>query len=118
MWHSWDHALVLFVAVAWPLYEYAVGYPRFKRAIASREPAVRVRGYLRTILTQWTLAALALFVWLHFDRPLAALGLGVPHGARFAAGAALGVVLAIAFAAQRRAIAARPEIYARVRGQL
>src|SRR5437762_7881591 len=108
MFHPFDHVLVTLFVVAWPLFELCVSYPRFKRAVERGVPGVRPGAYGRGMATQWTFAGLALFAWLRFRRPLAALGLGVPSGAGFLVAILSAIAIAAFLAWQNRMIAARP----------
>jgi membrane protease YdiL (CAAX protease family) len=118
MLHPVDHVLAVLLAIAWPLYEAVIGYPRLKRRLAAAVPGARRNAYLQAILLQWTFVAVVLFVWRGFDRPLAALGLSAPSGAGFAIGAALVIALGAFLSWQYRAVIASATALDRVRAQL
>ncbi len=113
-----DHVLVALFAVMWPSYEAFVGYPRFKRRLASGAPGVRMRAYAQAIAIQWTLATLAVVTWLRPGRPAAGIGLSAPAGAGFWIGAALVAALTGFLVVQHRALAANRAALGRVRATL
>ncbi|MFI5370885.1 MAG: CPBP family intramembrane glutamic endopeptidase, partial [Candidatus Eisenbacteria bacterium] len=113
-----DLGLVALFALLWPLYAWRVEYPRLLAALARGEEAARGRACRRTILQQWPLAIMAVALWLGAGRPVTAIGLGLPHPWRVAAGLLVAAALVAALAAQRRAVRARPELLGRVRAQL
>ena len=83
-----DHALVLLLFVVQPVYG-AFAYRRFVAKIEAGRPANRAALYRYTMLLEWALLVLLLAVWLLDARPLSALGIVVPGGSGFAAGAVL-----------------------------
>jgi membrane protease YdiL (CAAX protease family) len=84
-------------------------------AEAARE---RPRLWLRGLASQWALVALLAALWVSHRRPFASLGLGSPAPWGLA-GVGLGLALiALMVAAQRRQVASRPELAARVRDRL
>ena len=86
-----DTILLLLLVVVMPPYSYVQGR-RIARGIAPN----RTAAYARTIVSWWLIASSTLFVWIHFGRSLAVLGLRLPLDLRAVAGAVL-CVLAIAY---------------------
>ena len=110
-----DLALLAVFAVAWPLYSMLVDWPRYLARLRAGVPGARMRQYVSTLVEQWTLAALAIVLWVRAARPWAPLGLRVPSGW----GAWLGLILIVAtvalFVHQLRIVAGRPDVRARLR---
>ena len=108
---------VVLFTIAWPLYEWRIGYPKMLRALARGVDAARSRAYGRTMIEQWTFTAMALLLWALPGRPFSGLGLGFPHPGRFAIGLALALALIGLLTAQKRAVLRRPELFDRLRAQ-
>jgi membrane protease YdiL (CAAX protease family) len=105
-----DHALVLFIALVWPLYAGLVQFPRLKRGIAAGVSGVRARTYARAILMQWTLAAYALVVWVVARRPAADLGFGAQREWQIGIGVVVIVVTGVLFEMQRRRVTTNADL--------
>lgn len=110
-----DLLFVALLAVAWPLYEHFVDWPRFQRRLRDEPLRARTREYRATIATQWPIVAVAVAPWLRFHRPWAALGLVLPAGWRLWSTAAVVTLLAALYASQAAALARTPQARARVR---
>lgn len=112
-----DVAFVAAIAVAWPLWDHVVEWPRFQRAMASGEAGARLRTYRRAIVLQWIMAAVATAVWWNGGRSLASAGLVAPTGWRLAV--AIVAVLAYALLAMQQAtrVRASGDVRTRLRGR-
>lgn len=108
-----DLTLVALFTVAWPLYGYFVTFPRLLRDADAGVPGARMKAYLQTIIEEWTLAPIAVGLWVLGGRAPAAMGLGFVHPWRFAIGLALAIGLIALFVLQGKAILARPQVLAR-----
>ena len=94
------------------------GMRRLRSVEAAGAERARRGMWLRAILSQWALVALLAVLWRWRGRPFTSLGLGAPAPWGLA-GVLLGVALvAVVLAAQRRQVASRPELAARVRERL
>src|SRR5437867_2752636 len=110
-----DVILVLLLAVAFPTYDYFWDWPRMKRRLESSDPRARLDWYRTIFVIEWVFTAAVLAVFVKNHRPLAGLGLDLPHGL-WLVGAILYVGLAIALMVmQVRAIAASAATRERVR---
>lgn len=92
------------------------------RRLRSLDPAALVRErprlWLRAIASQWLLVAALVALWIARGRPFASLGLGAPSPWGLG-GVLLGLaVIAVMVVAQRRQVAARPELAERIRERL
>jgi membrane protease YdiL (CAAX protease family) len=115
---------VLLFTVVWPAYAAFVRYPRLRRAVAAGVPGARIAAYRGSLLTQWPLAALGVWIWIRGTDPDGELrrlhDLGLDGGSTtgtilaFALAAALGTFLIV----QQRALAASPEARAEARRAL
>jgi uncharacterized protein len=108
-------AFVTFLTLLWPVYIARIEYPRLRAAIAAGDPRARERGYRSTIIQEWPIAAIAIALWLTAGRPLEALRLTLAQPWRTGLGLAAALFVVAVFAAQRRAIHARPELWPVVR---
>lgn len=70
-----DIALCFFLIVAWPAYAKWVEWPRFTRAIETDPRRALLREYRMTLLQQWTITAIAAFIWLHAGRSWESIGM-------------------------------------------
>src|SRR4051794_27974326 len=104
-----DLLLVALIAVAWPLYEHFVGWPRFQRSLRDDPLHARPREYRATIATQWVISGIGIALWVRAERPWSALGLGAPGGWRLWAAAAVVGMAAALYASQAAALARSPE---------
>jgi membrane protease YdiL (CAAX protease family) len=110
-----DFVFASVLAIAWPLYDYFIEWPRLQR-LARKDPLrARPRAYASIIAGQWSLVAGVAALWLWFARPWTALGLVAPPGWRLWLTIALLTLLARLYAVQPRALARMPEAKARVR---
>jgi|GEM_PF-355793 len=110
-----DLVFVALLAVAWPLYEHFVGWPRFLRRLRDEPLRARPREYAATMATQWLLAAAAVALWVRAGRPWRALGLAAPGGSRLWLAAVALTLLAALYGSQAAALARSPGARARVR---
>lgn len=95
--------VVLYVAVfaiAWPLYEYFVDWPRFQRSLRADAGCARRREYRSTMARQWLLAGVGTALWLRAGRPWSELGVRAPGGWRLWAAAAAVAVLSALYVQQ------------------
>jgi len=113
--HVLDFVFVALLAVAWPLYEHFVDWPRFMRRLRDEPLQARPREYAGTIATQWLIVAAAVALWVRAGRPWAALGLAAPGGLRLWVSAAVVMLLAALYGAQAAALARSPKARGRVR---
>lgn len=70
-----DHLFVLLFAVVYPIAG-AIGFRRFMRRVGRGSSAERMRLYRKTMISHWSLLAVALAVWAVSGRGWTALGLG------------------------------------------
>jgi membrane protease YdiL (CAAX protease family) len=110
-----DLVFLALLAIAWPLYEHFVDWPRFLRSLRDDPLRARTREYRATIATQWLVAAAGLALWARAARPWPALGLAAPHGWRLWAAAGAVALVAALYASQAAALARSPRARARVR---
>jgi uncharacterized protein len=68
----------LLIAVAWPVYDYYIDWPRFLRRLREDPLRARLREYPSAILLQWLLVGVCVFLWLHAGRPWADLRIHIP----------------------------------------
>lgn len=84
--------VVLYVAVfaiAWPLYEYFVDWPRLQRRLKEDAGGARGPEYRATMARQWLLAGAGAALWLRSGRQWRELGVQAPSGWRLWAAAAV-----------------------------
>jgi membrane protease YdiL (CAAX protease family) len=114
-----DFTFVAMFSVALLLFEYFVFWPRFRAALDSGISGARRDGYLRIMIGQWAIAAVALAIWIAMHRPWSDLRLVAPHGWRLAAGIAIVAAFALLMSAQARSVSRiPPEKRARYRSKL
>jgi uncharacterized protein len=87
-----DAILLAALTIVAPAYSYYAG----RRIAAGAMPDRRI-AYARTMLSWWLITLAMALIWVRMERPAAALGLTVPAGLQFWAGAIL-CVLALAYA--------------------
>ncbi len=90
-----DHVVVGLIAVALPLYDLLLWYPRMMRASGRTAGRMRLRSYTESMLFEWGLVAITVAVWIAHSRSLDALGLGFSPSWGFA----LALALALGFIA-------------------
>ncbi len=113
----WDFLLAAVIVVGLPL-RALFGYRRLLAASDADLPALRPMLYLRAIVSQWTLSAAVLTVWVGFRRPWSDLGLELVRSLTLA-GVLVGLVIVVpALLRQRSQLAADSELRARVRERL
>jgi hypothetical protein len=95
-------------AIAWPLYEYFVDWPRFQRSLKQDAGRARIREYRSTMVRQWLLAGAGAVLWLRAGRQWVELGVHAPDGWR-AWAAVAGVAALSALYAQQAATLARSQ---------
>jgi membrane protease YdiL (CAAX protease family) len=110
-----DFVFVALIAVAWPLYEHFVDWPRFQRALKDDARRARTREYAKTMAMQWIIVAAGVALWVRAERPWGALGLGAPAGWRLWATIVAVALLAALYASQAAALARSAEARTRVR---
>ena len=113
-----DVALVILFAALWPLAEYLWLWPCHVRSVEAGDAGARSRAYARILVEEWALAAGVLALTLWRARPLATLGLGMSAGWRLWLGVALPVVYSFLWVSQVRALMARPQALAKLRGKV
>lgn len=116
---SWlDHLLALVLALIFPLWA-TRSYGRFRRDVAERGGAARLREYRLTVLIQWSLSAATLLLWYGMRRPWGDLGLALPASIGSVVGAAV-TALGLAFLAMqwRQITQLGPEGLAALRAQV
>ena len=77
-----DLVFVTLLAVAWPLYEHSVDWPRFQRWLRDEPSRARTREYRATLAAQWLTTAAGAALWMRGDRPWSGLRLVLPGGWR------------------------------------
>src|SRR5271156_6829419 len=112
-----DHIFFVVLVVVSPLID-VWAYPWLKRAVAAGNTRARLNFYLVGILTQWTLSACVVAIWVWQARRWSALGLGPGRPV----GMAITLVLALIYVGlgvkQRRALLARTERFERLRAKM
>ena len=98
-----DYAFAILTAIVFPIWGF-FGFRRLKRQIAAGDIEARALAYLQIIVSQWTLAAGAVLIWLYHRRPWAQLGLAPTQDWRLWTGLALTLVAAILLVVQWRAV--------------
>jgi membrane protease YdiL (CAAX protease family) len=112
-----DKLLVLLIVIGLPVRAW-FGMRALKAAAADQVPALRRRLWTRAILSQWSLVAIVLAVWLAHHRSVITLGLGIRPTTGLA-GVLVGLVTIVAIVLrQRGAVDTDPEIRRRVRDRL
>ncbi len=80
-------AFAALLAVAWPLYDHYIDWPRFQRELRENPRYARLREYRWAILVQWVFAAGGALLWLAGAGATAGLDLNLPAGWRLWASA-------------------------------
>jgi membrane protease YdiL (CAAX protease family) len=88
-----DIIFAVLFAVVIAGFEAAYFNKKFKKAVAAGESDARPRAYRRALIGQWTIAAVAIALWIYERRPWHELGLVPPSGWRLSAG--IGVIAAM-----------------------
>jgi membrane protease YdiL (CAAX protease family) len=88
-----DIGLCAFLVIAWPLYEYFIDWPRFKRWRHHSPSRALIREFKATIIQQWLLTAIAGFTWLRAGRPWESIGMRPVMGWRLVESAAIALAL-------------------------
>ena len=78
---AFDHGLVLFLVLLFPIRAWSFGFRRLARAAPGDVPRVRASLYREAIALQWGLAAIVLIAWFAFGRSAFDLGLAPRFGA-------------------------------------
>jgi membrane protease YdiL (CAAX protease family) len=94
---TFDFITVALLVVVAPLYAKRT-YARFLETMRTGSVESRIGEYRGIVWRQWALGLGLVLYWLAMDRPLSALGIALPGGARFALGlgaTALGLVLLV-----------------------
>jgi membrane protease YdiL (CAAX protease family) len=113
-----DLLYVAAFALAWPLYDYTILWPRFLRRARSAPERARWRMWTTTIAQQWALVTVGVLLFGAYQRPLAALGLRAPPGWRLWASALFLAAVAANYLITARRIARSASAQASVRRQL
>jgi membrane protease YdiL (CAAX protease family) len=113
-----DHVLFVTLAVLFPLRASTFGFRRIQLASAEERPRVRLSVYRQAMVIQWTLALVALGLWVANRREWVGLGL-VPRFGWGLGGVLAGALIAgFAVARQRRQVMEDDEALARLRGRM
>ena len=113
-----DHALFLVLAVLFPLRAGTFGFRRIRLASPDERPRVRLSVYRQAIVLQWTLALVALGLWVAGRREWSGLGL-VPRFGWGLRGVLIGMsAMVFAVLRQRREALGDDEALARLRGRM
>jgi membrane protease YdiL (CAAX protease family) len=113
-----DHLLFAAIFIVWPLAEWLWYYPRSVRSIEAGVPGARARIYRNILVPEWGFTACVIGLWAARGRPWSALRLGFVTPLRLAVGLAFAAIVLILLWVQRRALIARPDRLARLRGKL
>lgn len=113
-----DHILFALIFIAWPLAEWLWYYPRSVRSIEAGVAGARARIYRNILLSEWGFTACVICLWAARGRPWSALRLGFVTPLRLAMGLAFAAIVLVLLWVQRRALLARPEQLAQLRGKL
>jgi len=100
-----DIAFVILLAVAWPIYERYVDWPRFMRWLDRIPARARIREFGLTLAQQWILTGIAAFIWLHAGRSWADIGMRAVVGWRLWGSGVLALALLVLHLQQVRALA-------------
>jgi membrane protease YdiL (CAAX protease family) len=109
-----DLVFAALLAIAWPLYEHFVDWPRFQRWLRDDPLRARIREYRATVAAQWLIAAAGVVLWMRADVP-STVGLVLPSGWRLWSTTVAVTLLAALYRSQVAALARSPEARARVR---
>jgi membrane protease YdiL (CAAX protease family) len=113
-----DHALVMVLAVLFPIRASTFGYRRLRLAAQADLPRVRLSVYRQAILLQWVLSLAVVLLWIAQRRPWSALGL-IPHLTPGLIGVLAGLaVIVVVVVRQRRAALASDEALEDVRRRM
>ena len=109
------------IAIAYPLWDYFLAWPRMVGSLASGRPNPRLGVYREVIASEWILTAAVVAAWIHAGRAWAPLGLVLPLGWRLGVAVALVVALWLLSRAQMAAVrrldpAKRARVRARTAG--
>lgn len=112
-----DLLYVTLFALALPLWDFFISWPRIDRQLDDAPDKARQRLWVEAIVYPWALVAIGVALWTVNDRPWSALGFDIPQGWRL--WVAVGVVLLIgAYQVQAAlAVARDPDTRASVRKQ-
>jgi membrane protease YdiL (CAAX protease family) len=113
-----DHVLFAAIFVAWPLAEWLWYYPRSVRSIEAGVAGARARIYRNILIPEWGFTACVIVLWVARGRSWNALRLGSVTPLRLAMGLAVAAAVLVLLWVQRRALLARPEQLAQLRGKL
>jgi membrane protease YdiL (CAAX protease family) len=110
-----DLAYVAAFALAWPIYEYFVGWPAFLRRLQGDPLGARTGAYRKTLVQQWLAVALGLVLWSSYGRSPVVLGLRWPQGAALWISAGVVALLVALYARQIWTIARDAQSRAQLR---
>jgi hypothetical protein len=113
-----DHILFAAIFVAWPLAEWLWYYPRSVRSVEAGVAGARARIYRNILVPEWGFTACVIGLWAARGRSWSALRLGFATPLRLAVGLALAAIVLGLLWVQRRALLARPDRLARLRGKM
>jgi membrane protease YdiL (CAAX protease family) len=103
-----DHALAVVLAVVFPIRASVLGFGRLKRAAPDDVPRVRMGVYRGAMITQWTLAAATVALWIFTGRAWRVLGL-IPVLGGGLIGVSVGLVLVVIVVLRQQMSGARDE---------
>jgi membrane protease YdiL (CAAX protease family) len=112
-----DLFYVALFAVAFPLWDYFVFWPAFRRKSQADPTRARMRVWRWAFGSAWALVAVGAGLWVWNDRSWASLGLAVPDGWRLWASLAVIVLLALYFVYAATAVARSSDTRASLRRQ-
>jgi membrane protease YdiL (CAAX protease family) len=113
-----DLLYVALFAVALPLWDYFVYWPKVRRQPQAEATRARMRLWRGAIISAWAVVAVGVAIWIANDRSWASLGFTIPGGWKLYASIALVLLVAAYFAAAVMTVARSTEARAGLRSQL
>ena len=113
-----DLLYVALFALAWPLFDYVVLWPRFLRRARSDPDPARWQIWVTTLLQQWGLVALGVVLFATHHRSFSELGLRAPAGWRLWSSVLFVIAIAAYYGFAASRVAGSTAAQANVRKQL
>ncbi len=112
-----DLLFVALFAVVFPLWDYFISWPSFRRKSEANPDRARKQLWITSIVCAWPLVAVGAALWMSNARPWSALGFSVPEGWRLWVSIVLVLLLVTYIVQATAAIVRDPKIRANVRQQ-
>jgi membrane protease YdiL (CAAX protease family) len=98
-----DHALVLIIAVVYPIVSF-IGFRRLLRRVAAGETVKRSDLYRNTMISHWTLLCITMALWAYAGRAWTDIGFGLDFNLWFGVGVIFTILGIVALVMQNRHI--------------